>query len=278
MEATWTRLVVQVPQSATLIASVADRVAGIDHRLWDWMAQSEHSYRRDNYLIRYGLPLAELYGWPDRNDPLLVEALSVHFFWALTWRHLDNIVDSHAVDPLEVGRLALALYRASRVHSEVALRFGIPSRSDEVAELILLLCTTAHSERIAPVRRTDIWRRAAPFLIVPRTLLGIGDEREQIYQAYINLDGLSHDIHDLLDDVSRGIKSLPSSWFAELDPQSAFRRGIVDAWFLKAAHEVAAALDQVERLMAGAPFRALRLLLQESEDLKQSLGPSSRPP
>lgn len=276
MRDVWAGIVDAVPESAMLLGAVIERIASHDQTVWASMSLPESSHRRDSYLIRYGLPLAEIYGWPERNDPVLADALAAHFFWALSWRHLDNVLDASVVDQIEVGNLAVALSRASRLQCEVACRIGV-AWSDDAAELLRVLCITAQNERRAPIPRESIWHRAAPFLIVPQTLLRLGAEREALYQAYINLDGLAHDIHDLLTDVRLGIRSLPASWFADLDPQLGFRRDIADAWFDKAAREVAAAAVDVERWMSGGHFPMLRFFLREADEFKQSLGPHSLP-
>lgn len=275
MRELWGRLTKEVPDAEALLMATVKQIVKLDADAWLEMSLPENEYRRDNYLIRYGLPLAELFGWP-QNNSTLAEGLAVHFFWAVSWRHLDNVLDSNVVDQAEVGKIAVALCRAMKAQTESERHLGI-APSHEVSNLLQLLCATAKEERRAPIALQNIWQRAAPFLVVPRTLLRLSPELEDIYKAYINVDGLAHDIHDLMSDQKLGIQSLPISWFEALDADFAFRRDVVNAWFDKAEHELENAIEHLRQQPSVNCLRVLSFFIREAEEIKASLGAYSLP-
>jgi hypothetical protein len=272
----WKRLVSEIPEAETLVVSTAEQIVKHDADAWSEMSLPENEYRRDSYLIRYGLPLAELAGWPKRKDALVAEALAVNFFWAECWRRLDNVLDSNIVDQVEIGELAVAVCRATKIHIDVAQHLDIAS-FHEVLDSLRLVCAIAKEERRAPIEREDIWQRATPFLIVPRTLLRLSTEHEDIYKAYINVNGLAHDIHDLITDHKLGIQSLPVSWFGALDTDMAFRREVVNAWFDKAEQELGNAIEHIRRFSSVKELRVLSFFICEADERKASLGKYSLP-
>ena len=272
----WKKLVSEIPDAEMLVVSTVKQIVKHDADAWSEMSLSENEYRRDSYLIRYGLPLAELAGWPKRNDPIVAEALAVNFFWAECWRRLDNVLDTNTVDQDEVGKLAVAICRATKIHFNVANCLDIES-FQEMQDSLQLVCAIAKKERRAPIEREDIWLRATPFLIVPRTLLRLSPEHEDIYKAYINVNGLAHDIHDLMSDHKLGIQSLPVSWFGALDTDMAFRRDVVNAWFDKAEQELGSAIEHIKRLFSVKELRVLSFFIREADERKASLGKYSLP-
>ena len=272
----WAEISAIMPHAPHLVESVAARIAFYDSSVWNSMNLVDNLSRRDSYLIRFTLPLAELHGWPTREDSTLTDALAAHFFWALCWRHLDNVFDANSIDQEDVGNLAAVICRATRVHVTVG-RIVQREWSDEIISLIQTLSETAMRERISPVPRNLIWQRATPFLIVPKTLLGLSRDQLSIYKSYINLSGLGHDVHDLMNDVRLGIASLPASWFSELDPQLSFRRDVVNAWFDKAIIELLAAESDLSMKIVGHEYKILSFFLSEAEQLRESLGSHSLP-
>lgn len=276
MRELWGRLTEEIPDAEALVMATVKQIVKLDADAWLEMSLPKNEYRRDSYLIRYGLPLAELSGWPQKKDSILAEALAVHFFWAVSWRHLDNVLDSNVVDQAEVGKLAVALCRAMKAQTEIEQHFE-SAPSHEVGNLLQLLCATAKEERRAPIALQNIWHRAAPFLVVPRTLLKLPPEFEDIYKAYINVDGLAHDIHDLMTDQKLGIQSLPISWFEALDADFAFRRDVVNAWFDKAERELENAIELLRQHPSVNCLRVLSFFIREADGIKASLGKYSLP-
>ena len=55
--------------------------------------------------------------------------------------------------------------------------------------------------------RTTFWRRAAPFLIVPESVLTLNVRRIAAFRTYLTLLGVAHDVFDILSDVKGGIRS-----------------------------------------------------------------------
>jgi hypothetical protein len=242
---------------------------------WKDMGSDAHAYRRDNYLIRHGLSLAELTGWPTEPRPKLVKGLAVHFWWAWAWRHLDNVLDREPNMSYNVGEAAVAICRAARLQQELC--WGKRDTWTFQANLLLLLlCSVATEEHCSPLGRNEIWKRASPFFIVPRTFFCLDKRSEERYQAYINAEGLAHDIHDVLADVRLGIRSLPSSWFAEIDPNQGFRRDVVSEWFDRAERELAEVIREARALSVSRELRIVNFMINEPEELRKSLGPYSR--
>lgn len=276
IEEVWHVIEQRVPRADGFIQAVCDRIRLFDGELWAVMQEPSNQARRDSYLVRYGLPVAEFAGWPGQVTDVLVDALAAHFFWSMCWRKMDDVLDVPQPAADAIAAMATAVCRASRVHTLVCERHGLPWE-DNVVGLLESLCATAAAERRECVPRDQIWRRATPFLIVGRTMLRLGDEQDAAFRAYINVDGLSHDIHDLLGDVRLGIRSLPSIWFDELDHDRAFRRDIVDRWFIRGCSELHGAIADLRRLAAVGRYPVLDVLVQRHSEAAESLGPHSRP-
>jgi hypothetical protein len=245
----WSEIEQRVPHAEALIQATCDRIHSFDVGLWESMQLPSNQARCDSYLVRYGLPVAELAGWPAQVNDVLVDALAAHFFWSMCWRKMDDVLD--APQPAADATAA-------------------------IVGLLESLCHTADEERRQTVPKDQIWRRATPFLVAGRTLLKLGDQQDAIYRAYINVDGLSHDIHDLLGDVRLGIRSLPSRWFDELDSDRAFRRDIVEQWFLRSRAELHGAVADLRCLAAVGQYPVMDVLVHRYSEIAESLGPHSR--
>lgn len=272
----WEEILTILPSAEDVICSVAERISSFDSRVWQAMSTERHIGRRDNYLIRFTLPLVEINGWNSSNQSTVIDALAAHFFWAICWRQLDNVLDQNSIDHGSIGDLAVAMFRAANAHRAACVVFD-QEQSDEIIALIHTLSETAALERVTPVPRDLIWKRATPFLVVPKTLMRFNEGQLSIYKSYINLNGLGHDIHDFLNDIRLGIASLPLSWYSEIDPEMNFRRDIVNAWYAKAHKELLEAeLDFGDRIQ-GREYTLLSYFLHEAEQLRESLGAHSLP-
>jgi hypothetical protein len=238
---------------------------------WQKLNQRQHNFPPDYYLIRHGLPLAELSGWPSTLHPHLIEGLALHFWWECCWRHLDNLLDADTSMQDVVSAAATSVLRAARLHEGFCRTSGIQWAAEATA-LIELVCITASQERRHPIPRDEIWKRAAPFYIVPRTVFRFSEDAESAYRAYINARGLAHDIDDLFSDIKAGIQSLPSSWLAEAIDNRSFRRDSLAHWFERAHVE----LEDAIRIVRGAVPNTSRitvLLTDELEEFCQTLTP-----
>lgn len=266
---TWRDICRVEPRCAVLIESVVAQLAIQDASGWHEIRLCEHNFPPDYYLIRHGLPLAELAGWPIVSPPHLIDGLALHFWWECCWRHLDNLLDVDGPSQGLVATAAIATLRAGRLHQKFCGSAGI-SWSDEASSLLDLVCRTAVQERLQPIPRDEIWKRAAPFFIVPRTIFRFDEYTEKGYQAYINARGLAHDIDDLLSDLSTGIHSLPSSWLHEISDERTFRRDVIARWFKRAREELDEAIRIARRLIPNTN-RVSCVLVGELESFSATL-------
>jgi hypothetical protein len=242
----WSEICRVEPRAATLMNAVVDRLITQDVAGWEEINQGQHNFPADYYLIRHGLPLAELSGWPSVLHPDLIDGLALHFWWGCCWRHLDNLLDTDVSTQDAVSVAATSILRAARFHQSFCCATGA-KWADEAIVLINLVCATASREREQPIPRDEIWKRAAPFYIVPRTVFQFDENTELAYRAYINARGLAHDIDDLFSDIKAGIHSLPSSWLTEAIDSRSFRRETVAHWFERAYVELEDAIDTIRK-------------------------------
>jgi hypothetical protein len=244
----WYAIVDLQPSSERLLNHVSRRIASADPIGWREMARPVQVYRRDSYLVRFGLALAEVAGWPQELDTHLVaDSLASHFLWSVAWRRLDDVVDAPGLDIDRVGRSSRSIWVAAAYHERLCIKHRISTDGEHIRSLLELTCTTAKRERIAPIRKADIWRRAAPLFIVPHSLLGMSKERTRAYQDYIGLMGLVHDVGDVADDLARGIRSLPVAWMREIEPTSTFRADVLNAWCRRAGLELLRWVRQIRQ-------------------------------
>jgi hypothetical protein len=240
--------------------------------MWLEMGASIQVERRDHYLLRYTVPLAEIAGWPRFKGDSLFEALAVHWMFAVSWRRLDNVLDAPGIDPDGIAQLSIDLFRTAQVYQSLITKIG-DSGSFVPLEMILLMSRASAEERTAALPSERIWERAAPFLIVPRSVLRLTPLQEAAYCDYLCADGLAHDIHDLADDLARGIFSLPASWLHEIDPQMAFRREVLENWSRRAAHELTVAVDRAREHDPDRRYRCLGFWLDVASAAAAELSP-----
>jgi hypothetical protein len=272
----WAKICTVQPSSGALMEALAIQLEADDPEAWRTAGLSENRGRRDSYLLRFGMPLAELTGWPQVIHPQLIDGLALHFWWGDCWRRLDDLLDEVPVTPFKISSAAHAIMRATRLHQKHSCKTGA-KWSDEASNLIQLLCATALEEKQHPISRDQIWRRATPFLIIPRTVFELSAEIELAYCSYINAYGLVHDIHDVLSDIKLGIRSLPDAWFSEISVDRTFKRDVVIGWFDKVAIELGEAVAAAQ-LTLRSKDSIMRVFLDELDDHCASLGPYSSPP
>jgi hypothetical protein len=141
----------------------------------------------------------------------------------------------------------------------------------EAEGLIEQTCRVAVQERMEGVGREDIWRRASPFLIVPRTVLKLEESRDFLYRRLLGVLGLEHDIHDLLDDIRRGFRTEPARWLREIDPYETFRPDVIRAWFIHAASQLEVELAQLEIAISGRELPVLGVIVSEASEIVREL-------
>lgn len=266
----WERVKATRPEASQLIQAVTDRISQRSPNAWNEISAIDACLRRDTYLIKYGLPVAELAGWPDRIDAVLVDGLTGHFLWCLCWRRLDSVLDSRTIKADDIAQLVVAVARATEFHMEIVLRSKLPGL-DEAIHLLKNTCEVAQEEHLAPLPLERIWERASPLLVVPLDIFGLGAEEEQIYCKYLNIAGLLHDIHDLVDDLESGIHSLPSAWLKEIDPDRVFRPDVLQKWFRRAEVELSQAIAQVRMKLSDWDAKILNVLLDDADEYRKEI-------
>jgi hypothetical protein len=268
----WEKLISLRPQAMELLSAVIERV-GVESPTTRAELDTENArLRRDSYLLRFVLPLAELSGWPAEIDSKLPDALSAHLLWCLTWRRIDDLVDEFSQPRVDTGQVAETVAmtaRAAALHQRVKDRHQLVGLEEESEELLRLTCQVAEGERSAPVEIEHIWERAAPFLIVPRQLLNLSDEKEGIYRSYLNLVGLMHDAHDVARDLEAGLHTLPIQWLIEIDETRVFRPEVLQQWFSRIAIELKGASDNIRRACDGHDWPILKLLIEEADEYRR---------
>jgi hypothetical protein len=267
VETIWSRVLALRPEAQELADLVFAHVASARRVTVDELRAD--GPRSETYFVRYVLTLAELAGWPSRPPLSISRELAAHFEWCWAWRRLDDILDA---SPNAEGIAALvkslmratgALIRLMDESHEVEWR--------EVEELLEQTCRVVVRERMEGVGREDIWRRASPFLIIPRTVLKLAEGQDLLYRKLLGLLGLEHDIHDLFDDMRRGFRTEPARWLREIDPYETFRPDVLRSWFTHAASQLEKESKQLELDIGGQDLPVFGVILSEASEIIREL-------
>lgn len=251
-----------VPGVRQLLSAVASE-AGTDEGLGG--NELDRVRRRDIYLVRFVAPVAELAGWPANPPARLTAFLQVHLRLAGVWRTLDDLLDSTPGDDrrqLLVGRSVASSARAAAAMAQL----GLGPESLERAIAITCQARREECREGLPVER--IPERAAPFLVVPRVLLT--PQAFGAWQAYLAAVGLLHDVHDVARDLEQGIRTLPTTWLAEVSAAREFRPDVFSTWWVRCAGELTRAIERVPRETIG-PITSL--LLDEASGFAAEMRP-----
>src|SRR5207249_10695081 len=81
-----------------------------------------------------------------------------------------------------------------------------------------LMTAQAVAERTVAIEMSEIWKRCSVFLFAAETMSHLSSNSIDLYKCYLNYNGLAHDTHDLLSDLSDGVESLPARWMREASP------------------------------------------------------------
>jgi hypothetical protein len=215
--------------------------------------------------------LAELAGWPNRpKDKTLIGALACHFLWGCVWRTCDDVLDETALDRQGFGRALSALVDATAATCEFSgTHADYRSLGDELSPHIssMVIASMREFGKGLPLNRLP--DRAAPFFIVPELLLNLPEAEIDLYCHAIRLDGIAHDSHDLLDDVEKGVASLPWRWMKRVDAGASFRPSVIAALFGKIDQMLGREFLVVRNLSNGRPRPVLEVLLQEIDDVRR---------
>jgi hypothetical protein len=263
------------PEAEQLLDSIRTSVAELSPSLWLIMSSSSNSERKENYLVQYVLPIAEIVGWPSYKDSkMLVDGLSLQFCWQVCWRYLDNLLDSKSRDDHEVESVIAMLYDTCTLHSRILHSYSI-SDSGIAKTALVETCRLVSLERTGKLGVAEIWRRARLLEIVPINFFQISSCQLEPFRRYITADGLAHDVHDLIDDVSKGFITTPISWLNSLNADNAFRADIMKKWFAIASEQVLDSVFAAEDVLSDR-HRILQLLLNEIREIGISLSDFAR--
>ena len=204
------------------------------------------SRRTRLYFMLYALPLAELCGWPRKVRTDLHRSLAVHLVWCWLWRRADDVLDVYELNADSIEELIHAAVGAALFHQR---QLGIlsPQDSNNVLADLSLMINAARMERRKGVSVGRIWMRASPFLIVPNTQLHLSIQHSRAYKNYICAAGLVHDVRDLLDDIERGILSMPSKWLR--DKENPLSLNTLEEVYRRADQTVSRLLTAVEKAL-----------------------------
>ena len=264
------KVIVIRPEAEPLLDNIKTSVAALSPSLWSTMSSGSNLQRKENYLVQYVLPIAEIVGWPGYKDSKrLIDGLSLQFCWQVCWRYLDNLLDSRSRDDREVEGMIATLYDTCTLHSRILHSYSIFDSG--IAKTVLLeTCRLVSLERAGKLGVADIWKRARLLEIVPINFFGISEIQLEPFRRYITADGLAHDVHDLIDDVSKGFTTAPMSWLNSLSADKAFRADIMKEWFAIASEQVLDSVLAAEYVLCDQ-HRVLQLLLNEIRQIGISL-------
>lgn len=250
----WAAVLAVRPDAGVLIHRVIERLQAFDADFGAEMAGEDEAHLRDAYLIRFVLPLAELAA-KGTSAKLLCEAMTAQLLWCYHWRTLDNVLDSAEYDAGVVRQLTVATVRAAEYHAVVAIRHDLPTLLSKTS-LLSMACDAARLERAAGIPTKQIWKRAAPFFIVPSSLLSCSERQLEAYRSYINVLGLCHDVADLFSDVENGILSVPVSWLRAGQGYADFGQSVAHQFFSRAQEEIGQAATVARKRLTdiGAPI------------------------
>jgi hypothetical protein len=132
-------------------------------------------------------------------------------------------------------------------------------------------CRAAEIERAEGLASHQAWRRCEQCFVVPRLLWSFDRRTEEQLRRFINVIGLTHDIHDLLSDIKLGINTPPVKWIEEIDADFPFRPQMTQHWFARARKELGRVLDRCERSVAAVPCNVLRAHLADAREILAEL-------
>ena len=264
-ETLWAEICNVQPLSRALVAEIFEAIDVLcaPNGLSQFQAD-EPWYRTWNYVCRHLLPVAELSGWPASERRALPRNLACHLLWCHAWRRLDDVLDvqERSVDAISRAWLFLSMALAATLQSVETDRKDVAALA---FEYVAITCDTAAVERTLGIAYSDIWKRAAPLLFVPERMIELPERSIIIYKDYINLAGLLHDSQDVLDDVARGIRSIPSDWLRTVREESALDLCAMNGFFATAESMLSGALETIRASLGDMQAPIMRLLLGKVE-------------
>ena len=160
------------------------------------------------YLLYYVIPFNELLQAENKKDAKLLTAMLLSCF---AWRTFDNCIDGH-----ESNKTAHTVSLQSCLQ---LLEYSQTNFSSNVVNTIQshysIMTEQSLQETETPIELHDIWKRCSIFLFALETLAKLNEKKIFVFKSYINYTGLSHDMTDLISDISSGVISLPLFWLRE---------------------------------------------------------------
>jgi hypothetical protein len=197
------------------------------------------------FFIQWALPIAEYSGWPQFVCTDLPKSLACHILWCWFWRKLDDILDNDFSDPARTFDAVETSFVAMHAHNKLA-RNKRNGTNRIISRSLINMVEIAKREKTPGVDIQDIWKRASPFLIIPAGILKLEKSKIESYRNLIVIVGLLHDIADFVDDIQRGIRSMPIRWLYEIDQAGEFTLGNVLDLFRLVKQEIGRRLGELE--------------------------------
>lgn len=255
------------PATQALAGEIASTLSSVVPEAWKQISRQRQ--RRDSYFFRLVVPLAELFGWPKTHSPSFAVELSSHFLWCFAWRAFDDAVDIPDRTCSDLAQLMVS-------HSDAVLLTSrcIPkltaSFTKGMASFQRMSCEATLQERKRGLKVDEAWKRCSHCFIVPTLLWRMSRSKIAIFKSFINVIGLTHDIHDLLSDVRLGINTPPVRWLAEIDSDFPFRPQMTKPWFQRAHKELSYTIRECGRnIKSEAPV--IQLHLNEADEIAREL-------
>lgn len=264
----WNKIEQSANGSRELCLKIAREIEQVSPDTWKTMCDESQLARRDSYLIRHCLPLAELSALAECE---IIHALAQNFLWQVAWRQIDDAIDAPRATPEMISRAIVSVADAAMAHGA---RYGKGDHAN-MRELLSRSIDVSVAEKSQGISIEDTWARAAPFLIVPNSCLELSRESISTYKAFIAADGLAHDIHDLASDLELHIRSLPVRWLEEIDSNRTFLPATIDKWHARCAAELRNAISKVREFDADRKYIVMAILLDDLEALADDLAPGT---
>jgi hypothetical protein len=245
------------PSIEGVLCGVGEALAAFDPKLFAEWGEEGLWPKVEAYALRYVLPLYALTG-PSRDG--LRDILAVQMLACVAWRHFDNCLDSHGSTIRTSLASSLSLLRLCEYLHWIT--------SESIGEALkrhyIVMARQATIERTEPVGLTDIWMRCSIFLFSAETVAKLDNELLDIFRCYINYAGVAHDVHDYINDVTNGVKSLPVAWMDDLNPDGVFSVAAVKRLYDRLQERVATLEDCAKRMRIEQRFPLIAELWNES--------------
>lgn len=182
-------------------------------------------FKIENYFLRYSYPL--IFFKFKKND--LTQIISLSLISCLFWRYFDNIIDNH-------GKTSENLIAYNILYD---ILNSSTNFDEKIQEHITLMLDEDKKTKNGNANYNEIWKRCSIFILPFQFFENEKPIELDLYIKYINYTGLSHDLHDILNDYSTKNKTLPVSWLLECDKNVVYSINTLNKVYTKARNEIA---------------------------------------